>query len=449
MSDLLENSFASHAEYVAAGGGRGLKRALASDPEAVIDEVARSGLRGRGGAGFPTAIKWRAVRGTGTGTRFVVCNAAEGEPATFKDRYLIRRNPYQVLEGLAIVARVVGAERGFVGMKETFTHEIGIMQRAIAEMDAAGALGGMKAEVAIGKDAYLLGEETGLLEAIEGRYPMPRTLRPFVWGLFANPGSTNPTDVNNVETLSNVTHILTEGADWLKRCGTERTPGTIIVTMSGDVNREGVAEIPTGTTLRELIEGRFGGIRDGGTLKAILPGASNTVILPEQIDTPLDFDSMRAVGSGLGSGSFMVFDDSVCMVKVAYLYSRFLWIESCGQCPPCKLGTGDVTAALERLETGRGLLKDLDIVLARSISCTDGTRCALPTGESVVIQSLFHVFRDEFDAHVEAACPRPRPLVFPKIMDYDEAAGRFVYDERLRYKTENWTYAEEVQAAVS
>jgi NADH-quinone oxidoreductase subunit F len=448
LSDLLENTYASYAEYVAAGGGRGLQRALASSPEAIIDEVMRSGLRGRGGAGFPTAIKWQAVRGTGTGDRYVVCNAAEGEPATFKDRYLIRRNPYQVIEGLAITGHVIGARAGYIGMKESFTKDIAIMRRAVEEMTQANALGGMPVEVALGKDGYLLGEETGLLEAIEGRWPMPRTLRPFVWGLWANPGSTNPTDVNNVETLSNVAHILTEGAEWMRRCGSERTPGTMLATVAGDVRREGVVELPTGTPLSEMVQTHFGGAKEGRTIKAILPGASSTVLLPEQFDTPMDFDSMRAVGAGLGSGSYMVFDDTVCMVKVAYLYSRFLWIESCGQCPTCKLGSGAITEAIERIENGEGDVSDLDHVVTRSIAVTDGQRCALPTGETLVVQSIFRAFRDEFDEHVRIGrCPRPRDLVFPKIMDYDEEAGRFEYDERFKFKTPNWTYSDREETA--
>jgi NADH:ubiquinone oxidoreductase subunit F (NADH-binding) len=218
LLDLVPGSFG---DYEAAGGGRGLQTALATWPVAVIQEVARSGLRGRGGAGFPTGEKWRSVRSVGAGPRFVVCNAAEGEPATFKDRLLLRTNPYQVLEGLAIAAYAVGAEHAYVGLKETFTTELQALRRALGEMRDADALGGIQIEIVLGPDLYLLGEETGLEEVIEGRLPLPRVARPFMQGLFARPPADNPTLVNNVETLANVPHILADGPDWLRANGTE------------------------------------------------------------------------------------------------------------------------------------------------------------------------------------------------------------------------------------
>jgi NADH-quinone oxidoreductase subunit F len=217
---LLEKTVASLSEYLGFGGGRGLEVALGASPEAVIQEVVKSGLRGRGGGGFPTGEKWRSIRTTGTGTRFAVCNGAEGEPATFKDRYLLRSNPYQVLEGLAIAAYAVGAERCFIGIKETFTEEVSAVQHALQEMRDADALGGIQIEVVLGPDLYLFGEETGLEEVIEGRIPLPRIARPFMLGLFATPPKDNPTLVNNVETLANVPRILADGPDWLRSNGT-------------------------------------------------------------------------------------------------------------------------------------------------------------------------------------------------------------------------------------
>jgi NADH-quinone oxidoreductase subunit F len=336
---LLEQSASSFDEYVGAGGGRGLERALAMAPDQVIEEVALSGLRGRGGAGFPTGRKWIAVR-TGTGPRFVVCNAAEGEPATFKDRLLIRRNPYRVIDGLQIAAHAVGAERAYIGLKESFTVEFEALSRALDQMEQGGALP-VPVEMVAGPDHYLLGEETGLLEVIEEREPLPRVARPYYLGLFAKPPNENPTAVNNVETLSNVGHILAEGPDWLRQWGTDASPGTMLLTVAGDVDREGVYELPMGTSLRELLD-RAGGVRGGREVKVIFPGASSTALVPSQLDTPLSFEAMAAVGSALGAGGFAVYDDTTCVVEPTLLFCRFLHVESCAQCPPSKLNTGDV-----------------------------------------------------------------------------------------------------------
>jgi len=371
-----------------------------------------------------------------------VCNAAEGEPATFKDRLLLRTNPYQVLEGLAIAAYAVGAERAYVGVKEVFTQEIQALRRALGEMREADALGGIAVEIVLGPDLYLFGEETGLEEVIEGRPPppLPRVARPFIQGLFATPPQDNPTLVNNVETLANVPHILADGPEWLRANGTEGAPGTMVFTICGDVRREGVFELPLGSPLRYLVEELAGGTPEGRAVKAIFPGASNTVIVPEQLDTPLDFDSMRQVGSGLGAAGFAVFDDSACMVKAAYRYSRFLFVESCGQCPACKFGTGEVTETLSAIDAGGGSDRDLELILVRARGSTGGQKCALPTGESLLMQSLVQVFGDEFARHIGASCPLPRELPFHKIVDWDATAGRFAYDLAYAKKQPDWTY---------
>jgi NADH-quinone oxidoreductase subunit F len=436
---LLDSAPGSFDEYVAGGGGRGLEVALRADPDAVIDEIAKSGLRGRGGAGFPTGEKWRSIRATGTGARFAVCNGAEGEPATFKDRLLLRTNPYQVLEGLAIAAYAVGAQAAYVGIKETFGPESKAVERALEEMVLADALGGIPFAVVLGPDLYLFGEETGLEEVIENRLPLPRVARPFMLGLFATPPNENPTLVTNVETLANVPHIMADGPDWLRASGTETSPGMMVFTVCGDVRREGVFELPLGTPLRFLVEESAGGPPEGRSVKAIFPGASNTVIIPEELDTPMDFDSMRLVGSGLGSAGFAVFDDTACIVRAAYLYSRFLWVESCGQCPACKFGTGEVTRALETIEAGRGSEQDLELILMRAKGATDGQKCALPTGESLLMQSVLQVFADEFRAHLGTSCPLPRDLPFHKIVEWDRAADRFVYDTTYADKQPDWT----------
>ncbi len=437
---LLDTAPRTLDEYVAAGGGRGLDVALGASPDAVIVEVVKSGLRGRGGAGFPTGEKWRSIRTTGTGARFAVCNGAEGEPATFKDRTLLRTNPYQVLEGLAIAAYAVGAERAYIGVKEAFSMEAQTLRRAIEEMERADALGPTPFEVVLGPDLYLFGEETGLEEVIEGRLPLPRVARPFMFGLFAQPPNENPTLVNNVETLANVPHILADGSDWLRSNGTDESPGTMIFTVCGDVLQEGVFELPLGTPLRYLVEDLAGGPPEGQSVKAIFPGASNTVLAPSELDVPMDFDSMLEIGSALGSAGFAVFDDSACMVKAAYLYSRFLYVESCGQCPACKFGTGEVTKLLERVEAEGASDQDIESMLMRARGSTDGQKCALPTGESLLMQSVVQVFLQEFQSHVGGVCPFPRELTFHKIVDWDTAASRFRYDEAYAGKRSDWTY---------
>jgi NADH-quinone oxidoreductase subunit F len=429
-------------EYVAAGGGEGLRRALDAGPEAVVEEVRRSGLRGRGGAGFPTGAKWRTVRDEAPGRRFLAVNAAEGEPGTFKDRWIIRMNPYQVLEGTAIAAFAVGAERAYVGIKAGFEREIARLGEAMGELEARDLLGPTPIQVVPGPDEYLFGEEKALLEVIEGNDPLPRIVPPYMEGLFRAPGSPNPTAVNNVETLANVPHILRNGADWFRTIGPETSPGTMVFTLCGDVRHPGVYELPMGMALRDLVVGIGGGPPEGRALKAIFPGASSTILSPEQLDTPMDFDALRAVGSSLGSAGFFVVDDSVCIVRAALAFSRFLYIESCAQCPACKHGTRQITELLEGIDRGEGSPLDVETILARSMTVTDAQRCALPTGETLLAQSAVHQFADEFAAHLGRPCPSDRDILVPKIVDHDEETGTFVYDERYRRKQPDWTYAE-------
>ncbi|MGH2723450.1 MAG: NADH-ubiquinone oxidoreductase-F iron-sulfur binding region domain-containing protein [Actinomycetota bacterium] len=431
--------------YLDGGGGAGLAAALQRPPGEVIEEVRRSGLRGRGGAGFPTGIKWQTVREDPSGTKYIACNAAEGEPGTFKDRWLLRLNPYQVLEGLGIAAYAVGAERAFIGIKAGFEQEVGRLRRAMEEMAAHEVIGPVPVELVAGPDEYLFGEEKALLEVIEGNDPLPRVVPPWMEGLFREPGSPNPTAVNNVETLANVPHILREGAGWFRSFGTEDSPGTMLFTLCGDVRSPGVYELPLGFSLRELVYGVGGGPPEGRELKAVFPGASSTVISPQQLDTPLGFDPMRAVGSALGSGGFVVYDDSACIVRATLAFSRFLYVESCGQCPACKHGTGAITDLLERIDRGRGSEADVETILARTLTVTDAQRCALPTGESLIAQSAIQVFGPEFAEHFGRGCPRPRDLPVPKIADFDEDEGAFLYDERYRLKRPDWTYADELQ----
>ncbi|HEX6263325.1 MAG TPA: NADH-ubiquinone oxidoreductase-F iron-sulfur binding region domain-containing protein, partial [Actinomycetota bacterium] len=390
--------------YLAAGGGEGLRAAVELPPEEVIERVRRSGLRGRGGAGFPTGTKWRSVRDDEHPRKFLAVNGAEGEPGTFKDRWLMRRNPYAVLEGTAIAAYAVGVERAFIGVKAGFEREIERLGQAMGEMEEAGILGPTPIQVVPGPDEYLFGEEKALLEVIEGNPPLPRIVPPYMEGLFRKPGEPNPTVVNNVETLANVPLILREGPEAFRSVGTEESPGTMIFTISGDVRRPGVHELELGSSVYDLVFEVAGGPADGRKVKAVFPGASSTVLSLEQIDTPLDFDSMRRVGSGLGSAGFVVYDDTTCIVRTTLTYSRFLYIESCAQCPACKHGTGQITELLERIDRGEGREQDLETILARAMTVTDAQRCALPTGETLIVQSAVQQFWEEFAAHLGRAC---------------------------------------------
>lgn len=428
--------------YIERGGGRGLATARERSADDVIEEVRRSGLRGRGGAGFPTGMKWRTIRDDPSRTKYVVCNAAEGEPGTFKDRWLLRMNPYQVVEGLGIAALAVGAKRAFVGIKAGFEREVDRLTSAMEDMAAHDLIGPVPVELIQGPDEYLFGEEKALLEVIEGNDPLPRTVPPWMEGLFRTPGSPNPTVVNNVETLANVPHILANGAEWFRSFGTPDSPGTTVLTLSGDVRSPGIYELPMGFSLRDLVYGIGGGPPEGRALKAVFPGASNTIISAEQLDTPLGFDAMGAVGTGLGSGGFVVYDETACIVRAALAFSRFLFVESCGQCPACKHGTGAITQLLERIDRGEGSELDIETILARAHTVTDAQRCALPTGETLIAQSAVFVFGPEFAEHIARGCPRPRDLPVPKVVDFDEGVGRFRLDERYRLKQPDWTYAD-------
>ena len=441
-------------DYLAEGGGAGLARARELGPFQIIEEVNLAGLRGRGGAGFRTGVKWLSVQRGGGRHHYVVCNAAEGEPATFKDRALLRSNPYQVVEGLVIAGIAVEAREGFLAVKASFEREHEAVERAVEEMSEAGLLGGLPVRVVTGPEEYLFGEEKALLEVIEGNDPLPRWMPPYLHGLFATAPqlgweahdheaghhgehAANPTLVNNAETLANVPHILMNGAEWFRSMGTPDSPGTVVCTVVGDAERPGVVEVEMGTPLREVLE-RCGAPRPGREVRAVFSGISNPVLTAEQLDTPLSYEAMEATGSGLGSAGFVVYDDTACMVKVARVLSRFLYVESCGQCPPCKFGTGEITDALDRIATGRGDQAQLDRIHERLTTVTDANRCYLPVEEQRVISSILRAFPEDFVAHLEGACPRPREIPIPKIVDL--TSNGVVYDTRQATKRPDWTY---------
>jgi len=436
-------------EYLATDiGGLGLARARELGAEGTIDLISASGLRGRGGAGFPTGRKWRSVASGPAGTRYAVCNAAEGEPATFKDRALMRANPYQMVEGLLIAALAVGAREVFIALKASFTEEVERVTRAVQEMQEAGIASDCTVNIVQGPDEYLFGEEKALLEVIEGRPPLPRLFPPYEHGLFASDivtgweatqgtRSPNPTLVNNVETLSSVPHILVHGADWFRSMGTEASPGNVVATVVGDVVAPDVGEVELGTPLGAVVDAVASGVGAGRQVKAVMPGVAAPVVT--DLSIPLSYEGFEAVGSAMGAAGYTVLDDTACMVKVAHEMSRFLYVESCGQCPPCKLGSEAITAALARIEAGEGDQSDIDEIDHWLGRVTDGNRCYLAIQERLVVASIIERFGHEFSEHLTVgACPRPRPFELPKLADL--RGGKAFYDEAQRRKRPDWTY---------
>lgn len=435
-----ETPVTSIEEYAGQGGGQALAAAFSMPREEIVAVVKRSGLRGRGGAGFPTGVKWGGLLAEAAAVKYFCCNAAEGEPGTFKDRFLIRRNPYRLVEGVAIGAHATGATAAFIGLKARFEQEAALLGKAIAQMESAGLLGDIHVELRLGPDEYLFGEERALLEVIEGREPMPRVLPPYMQGIFATPEGHYPAAVNNAETLVNVPLILLNGPEWFREAGTEKSPGTMVFTLVGDVRRPGVYELPLGTPLSTLLHEVGGGPHEGRELKAVLSGASHPVLTPAHFDTPMDFDSLAETGAGLGSAGFVVYDDTACMVKVARAFSRFLSVESCGQCNPCKIEGLKITDVLGRIDGGEGSEGDVEQIMRSCRTVTDGQRCYVPTAHSFLVQSIVRIFVGELAAHLEHGCPFEREIELPKIVDFDEETGTFTLDEHYRLKRADWTY---------
>ena len=435
-------------------GGLGIQRAQQIGTDATIDAVLASGLRGRGGGGFVTGRKWAGIAAQQGTRRYMVCNGAEGEPGTFKDRALLRNNPYQVVEGVIIAAFAVGAVEAFICLKRSFERERDAVTRAVQEFQAAGICSDCQVTIVAGPDEYLFGEEKAMLEVIEGKPPLPRWFPPYEHGLFASapqlgweatPGSSptaggaNPTLVNNVETLANVPHILSRGPEWFRSTGTPESPGTIVTTVVGDVVAPDVGEVELGTPLRDVIDAVGSGVAPGRNVKAVFSGVANAVVTAEQLDVPVSYEGFAAIGSGMGAAGFIVYDDTTCMVDAAYRLSRFLSIESCGQCPPCKIGSSEITNRLERLELGGGSEEDLGWINHWLAAVTDGNRCYLAVEEQVLVNSIMQAFPGEFAEHVELGrCPRPRRLPIPKLLDLVD--GTAVYDESFWRKRPDWTY---------
>jgi NADH-quinone oxidoreductase subunit F len=383
-----------------------VKAVTAYQPTEFIELIKKSGLRGRGGAGFPTGMKWSFVPKDLPKPTYLVCNADESEPGTFKDRLMIERLPHQILEGMIMASHALRVRTAFIYIRGEMTLGARRLQEAIDEAYAAGCLGksilgtGMDLDIMlfVGAGAYICGEETALLESLEGKRGQPRLKPPFpaTVGLYGC-----PTVVNNVETLCNLPHIVAHGPEWYTSMGTEKSPGPRLFSVSGHVKRRGVYELPMGVPLRELIFQHAGGIRDGHQFKAVIPGGSSVPVLDEsKLDVGMDFESLQQAGSLLGSAGVIVMDETTCMVSAALNLLHFYWHESCGKCTPCREGTGWFVKTLHRIEEGHGRLEDLDLLLDVVDNIRGKTFC--PFGDAAVtpVDSMIKLFRDDFEQHI-------------------------------------------------
>ena len=451
-------------DYVAAGGGAGRRVALDLDAAALIEVVTQSGLRGRGGAGFPTGAKWTTVAALASDTlpTSVVVNGAEGEPGTFKDRAILRANPYAVLEGAVIAARAVGAPTAVIALKSTFADEVERVETAIGEMEAAGWVDRGVLSVFQGPREYLYGEETALLEAVAGRPPFPRIAPPWRRGatelvesaddaasesglaapvLMAGSTEAPPALVNNVETIANVPAIVANGAEWFRSLGTDESPGTIVCTVSGSTKRAGVAEIPMGTPLRVAIETIGGGVDVGRRVTAVLMGVANAVLTGDQLDTPLTYEAMRDAGSGLGSAGLIVLTDGDDLLAAAAGVARFLAVESCGQCTPCKRDGLALAERLTALCAGTGEPGDAATISDLLSTVADGARCALAGQQQAAVGSLVALAAHHPRPPAAADEAEPAaPLLVAELVDIDD--GKAIYDEEFASKQPDWTYDE-------
>ena len=394
--------------YESLGGYKDLEKALREyKPAEIIDIVKKSGLRGRGGAGFPTGMKWGFVPKDSGKPIYLCVNADESEPGTFKDRLIIEKDPHQLIEGTIISAYAIGCHQAFIYIRGEFCYGAEVLNKAIREAYEKGYLGknilgsGFDLDLIVhrGAGAYICGEETGLLESIEGKRGHPRLKPPFpaVVGLYDS-----PTIINNVETLANIPHIIHNGADWYASIGVERNTGTRLFGVSGHVQKRGVYELPMGISLRELIFDHCGGMRNGRKLKAVVPGGSSVPVLTaDQIDVSLDFDSIAKAGSMLGSAGVIVMDDSTCMVKAALRISKFYAEESCGQCTQCREGTEWMYRILSRIENGSGRSGELELLLDICANMKALTICPLSDAAAMPIESYIQKFHDEFAAHIQ------------------------------------------------
>jgi NADH-quinone oxidoreductase subunit F len=400
--------------YLQKGGYAGLRKALAMKPDEVIELVKASGLRGRGGAGFPTGMKWQFVLKDSPKPAYLACNADESEPGTFKDHVLMERNPHLLIEGCLIACHAIRAKTGYIYIRGEFFHVQEVLERAIEEARQAGYVGqnilgtGFACEIYVhrGAGAYEAGEETALLESLEGKRAQPRIKPPFpaVAGLYQA-----PTAVNNVETLCNIPLIVDKGVEWFTSLGPEKNGGPKLYCISGHVVRPGVFEASMDITYRQLIYDLAGGIRHGRQLKAVIPGGSSVpVLMPDQLDSQASFDGTQKAGSYLGSAGCIVMDDSTCMVWAAMNLLAFYRHESCGKCTPCREGTPWLHMVLQKIERGDGQMRDLDLLLSVATNITGKTLCAFGDAAATPVLTTIAKFKHEYEAHVrEGRCTLP------------------------------------------
>ncbi|MBI5453632.1 MAG: NADH-quinone oxidoreductase subunit NuoF [Deltaproteobacteria bacterium] len=393
--------------YVANGGYKAIQDALKMRPDNIVQMVKDSGLRGRGGAGFSTGLKWSFIPKDPTIQKYLCCNADEGEPGTYKDRGIMDNDPHILLEGMMITSYAIGASVGYIYIRGEFVFGAKRLEAAIDEAYAKGYLGknifgsnfSLDIYIHRGFGAYICGEETALLESIEGLRAQPRKKPPFpaLAGLYGK-----PTVINNVETLACIPAIIEKGPEWFSKMGPEKSPGPKIFCVSGHVKKPGLYELPMGTTVRDLIFNHCGGMLTDKPLKAVIPGGVSAPLLTaRELDTALDFDSLAAKGSMLGSGAVIVMDESACMVKSAYIINRFFSHESCGKCTPCRDGTPWLTRVLKRIEHGEGRPGDIELLESLCTNIFGRTFCPLGDGAVMALRGHLKNFRDEFQFHID------------------------------------------------
>jgi bidirectional [NiFe] hydrogenase diaphorase subunit len=407
MSIVLENSGKVDPEriesYIAAGGYQALYHVLREMSSAeVVDAITRSGLRGRGGAGYPTGVKWATVAKAKGDRKFVICNADEGDPGAFMDRSVLESDPHRVLEGMAIAAYAVGAAQGYIYVRAEYPIAISRLQIAIRQAQRLGLLGShifespfdFKIDIRIGAGAYVCGEETALMASIEGKRgtPHPRPPYPAESGLWGY-----PTLINNVETFANISPIIRKGADWFASIGTEKSKGTKVFALAGKIRNTGLIEVPMGTPLRAIVEKMGGGIPDGGTAKAVQTGGPSGGCIPASaFDTPVDYESLTALGSMMGSGGMIVMDQNTNMVDVAKFFMEFCMDESCGKCIPCRVGTVQLYRLLTKIREGKATFADLELLEELCDMVKNTSLCGLGQSAPNPVFSTLRYFREEY-----------------------------------------------------
>jgi NADH-quinone oxidoreductase subunit F len=417
-------------DYIATGGYAGLEKALTMSRQEIIDQVKKSGLRGRGGGGFPTGTKWQFVHDSGGDKKYIVCNADEGDPGAFMDRSVLEGDPHAILEGMMIAGYAIGADEGVIYCRAEYPLAIRRLNLAIKVAEEMGILGenilgsgfNFRIRIKAGAGAFVCGEETALLNSIEGQRGMPRVRPPFPAhkGLWQK-----PTCLNNVETFANIPFIIRNGGEWYAAMGTEKSKGSKVFCLTGKINNTGLAEVPMGITLREIVYNIAGGIPDGKKFKAVQSGGPSGGCLPaEQLELPIDYDSLIAAGAMMGSGGLVVMDETTCMVDVARFFLNFTQLESCGKCTPCREGTKRLLEILERICAGEGVAEDIDTLERLAKVIKGAALCALGQTAPNPVLTTLRYFRNEYEAHIQdKKCPAG---VCTALLTYKILAGKCI-----------------------